>query len=45
LASGALRRFVHGEVAGFRGGEVVGEATEHDGGGGRKWCFVFVERW
>ena len=31
MAGGALRWFVHGEVVGFCGGEVVGEATERDG--------------
>jgi hypothetical protein len=32
LAGGSLGRPVHGEVAGFRGGEVAGEATGHDRG-------------
>jgi hypothetical protein len=32
LASGVLRQPVHGEVAGFYGGEVAGEASGRDRG-------------
>jgi hypothetical protein len=32
LASGGLGRPIHGEVVGYRGGEVAGEATGRDRG-------------
>jgi hypothetical protein len=43
MAGGSLGRPVHGEVAGFRGGEVAGEATRRDRG--KEWCTVFVVKW
>jgi hypothetical protein len=38
LTSGGLGRPIHGEVAGFRGGEVAGEAAGRDGGQGLVRC-------
>jgi hypothetical protein len=43
LAGGSLGQPIYGEVAGFRGGEVAGEATRRDRG--KKWCAVFVVKW
>jgi hypothetical protein len=43
MVGGSLGRPVHGEVAGFRGGEVAGEATRRDRG--KEWCAVFVVKW